>query len=433
MNLMSNSTEIAGALIGEPSFADAMAAIEKAEDLLPKQKCHWCSSLRQMARYLNRPPSLIPTRIAAIGPAVRDLHPARLGVKPKTFANHRANAKAALLWFNRQQPDSGRKAPMDPRYRSLLGQVEDRYAKDMLSPFFRFLSAHDIRPDDVRSDHVESFQAYRRETSFGTVERSQHRALVRYWNASAARIPVWPKITFTEPPYVKGFTGPAWEDFPQGLRDDIDAYCERIGKRHKTISGKIFPRCKQSTIDMRRREIVAAVRAAVAAGIPLEELKSLRDLLRPDRVETLLDYYWEKNGEKPSLYTIDLASKLLALAHSEDLTTVEIEGLDEIQNRPRAVPLYRSHREEPEADPPDRPQRRVAGGGAASAKADGRGPHQRQDEAVQGRRHGATRHRHSDPDSGAGADAEPRLDSHRHQSDQTRRPGSALHAGLPGL
>ena len=154
----------------------------------------------------------------------------------------------------------------------------------------------------------------------------------------------------------------------------------------------------------------------------LASLKSLRDLLRPDRVETLLDYYWEKNGEKPSLYTIDLASKLLALAHSEDLTTVEIEGLDEIQNRPRAVPLYRSHREEPEADPPDRPQRRVAGGGAASAKADGRGPHQRQDEAVQGRRHGATRHRHSDPDSGAGADAEPRLDSHRHQSDQTRRP-----------
>ena len=78
-------------------------------------------------------------------------------MKPKTFANHRANAKAALLWFNRQQPDSGRKAPMDPRYRSLLGQVEDRYAKDMLSPFFRFLSAHDIRPDDVRSDHVEKF------------------------------------------------------------------------------------------------------------------------------------------------------------------------------------------------------------------------------------------------------------------------------------
>src|SRR3990170_6125537 len=118
MNVMNNAnTETAGMLIGEPSFADAMAAIEKAEHLSHTQKRHWSTSLRQMARYLDRPLPLIPTRIAAIAEAVKKLHPARLGVNPKTFANHRANARAALLWFNRQTPDSGRKAPMDPCYR----------------------------------------------------------------------------------------------------------------------------------------------------------------------------------------------------------------------------------------------------------------------------------------------------------------------------
>jgi hypothetical protein len=101
MNVMNNTTKMAGVLIGEPSFADAMTAIEKAEDLSPTQKRHWSTSLRQMARYLDRPLSLIPTRIAAIAEAVKKLHPVRLGVKPKTFANHRANARAALLWFNR--------------------------------------------------------------------------------------------------------------------------------------------------------------------------------------------------------------------------------------------------------------------------------------------------------------------------------------------
>jgi hypothetical protein len=220
-----------------------------------------------------------------------------------------------------------------------LEQIEDPYAKDVMSPFFRFLSAHGIEPEDIDDDHAEGFQAYRRETSFGKVKRSQHRALVRYWNASAARIPAWPQITLTEPPYAKGFTGPAVEDFPQSLRDDIDAYCERIGKRHKTVSGRVFPPCKQSTIDTRRRELIAAVRAAVAAGIPLDELKSLSDLLRPDRVEILMNYYWEQNGERPSLYTIDLASKLLALARSEDLAEVEIERLDEIRI---ALEQYRS-------------------------------------------------------------------------------------------
>jgi len=339
MNMMDNASKMAGMLIGEPSFADAMAAIEKAEDLSLTQKRHWLTSLRQMARYLDRPLALIPTRIAAIGPAVKDLHPARLGVNPKTFINHRANARAALLWFNRQQPDSGRKAPMDSRYRSLLEQIEDRYAKDVLSPFLRFLSAQSIPLLDIRDSHAEAFQTYRRETSFGKVKRSQHRALVRYWNACAARIPTWPQIRLTEPPYAKGFTGPAVEDFPQVLRDDIDAYCEHIGKRHKTVSGRVFPPCKQSTIDTRRREMIAAVRAAVEAGIPLEELSSFRDLLRPDRVEIIIEHYWQKNGERPSLYTIDLASKLLALARSEVISEVEIEQLNEFRI---ALDQYRS-------------------------------------------------------------------------------------------
>jgi integrase len=319
------------ALIGEPSLADAIAAIEKADELSPAKKRHWSTSLRQMGRYLDRPLALIPTRIAAIGPAVKELHPARIGVNAKTFANHRANARTALLWFNKQMPDSGRKAPMDPFYRSLLQQVEDRYARDMLSPFFRFLSAQGIELQHVRDGHVEAFQAYRRDTSFGKVKRSQHRALVRHWNAWMARIAGWPKSELTEPAYATRFTGPAWEDFPQGLRSDVRAYCERIGKRHRTTSGKVARPCKASTIDTRRRELVAAVRAAVEAGIPIGELGSLRDLVRPHRVEIIIEHYWQKNGAKPSLYTIDLASKLLALARGEAFSEEELARLDEIR------------------------------------------------------------------------------------------------------
>jgi hypothetical protein len=114
MNLIDLPTRKPAGLIGEPSFADAIAAIEKADELSPAQKRHWSTSLRQMGRYLDRPLALIPTRIAAIGAVVRELHPARLGVNSKTFANHRANARAALLWFNKRMPDSGRKAPHGP-------------------------------------------------------------------------------------------------------------------------------------------------------------------------------------------------------------------------------------------------------------------------------------------------------------------------------
>jgi hypothetical protein len=158
---------------------------------LASHKRHWLTSLRQMAVYLDRPLSLIPTRIAAIGEAIKKLHPAYLGVGMKTFMNHRPNTRSALLWFNKQRPFSGRKAAMDPSYRALLDQVEDRYAKDMLSPFFRFLSASQIPLQEVRDCHVEAFQAYRRETSFGRVKRTQHRSLVRFWNDCAKGISDW--------------------------------------------------------------------------------------------------------------------------------------------------------------------------------------------------------------------------------------------------
>jgi hypothetical protein len=60
MNLIDRSVEIVGALIGEPSCADAITAIDKDGDLTPAQKRHWSTSLRQLGRYLDRPLSLIP-------------------------------------------------------------------------------------------------------------------------------------------------------------------------------------------------------------------------------------------------------------------------------------------------------------------------------------------------------------------------------------
>ena len=158
MNAIDRPGQFAGALIGEPSFADAIQAIEKADDLTPAQKRHLTTSLRQIGRYLGRPLSLIPASIAAIGPAVKNLHPARLGVNPKTFANHRANARMALLWFNRQTPYRGRKPPMASNYRLLLDRIEDRYAKEMLSPFFRFLFARGIQHDAIGDRVTRDFQ-----------------------------------------------------------------------------------------------------------------------------------------------------------------------------------------------------------------------------------------------------------------------------------
>ena len=39
----------------EPSFADAIAAIEGAKELPASRRMHWCCSLRMVAKALERP------------------------------------------------------------------------------------------------------------------------------------------------------------------------------------------------------------------------------------------------------------------------------------------------------------------------------------------------------------------------------------------
>ena len=73
---------------------------------------------------------------------------------------------------------------------------------------------------------------------------------------------------------------------------------------------------------------------AVKIGIPIEKLDSLRSLLKPKVAEKILDAYWEKNGEKPKLYTIDLARRFVAIAkETKCLSEKECEQLREIWRR----------------------------------------------------------------------------------------------------
>ena len=100
----------------EPSFVEAMAAIEDAADLSASIKRHWVCSLRQIAKWLDRPVEVTPARWTAIRLPVGQLHHARLGVTAKTVANHRSNVAAALRWF-------GKEHNVAPRGVALVGRV----------------------------------------------------------------------------------------------------------------------------------------------------------------------------------------------------------------------------------------------------------------------------------------------------------------------
>src|SRR5262249_43672985 len=103
----------------EPSFVDAIAIIA-ASDELPKQtQRHWTTSLRQIAKALDKPLEVIPARVSAVRADLARLHHAPTGLTLKTLRNHKSNVKSALLWLVREKRIAKHGATLSPAWEAL--------------------------------------------------------------------------------------------------------------------------------------------------------------------------------------------------------------------------------------------------------------------------------------------------------------------------
>ena len=298
-------------LLLEPSFAALIAAAEQAADLQVQTRRHWVCSVRQVAKWLDRPPAEIPARWNAIRMSVRQLHHARVRVTAKTFANHKSNVRAALRWFGNEHgvPQMGaRLTPEWARFRDSL----ERPIRVRLYNFIRHCSARGIDPSSVDDIIFRDYWSYRGEFTGMATGNATRRPMVRAWNTCVTASHGWSLQPLTEPP-IK-IAKPTWEEFPEGLRRDIDNHLAGLAKLRRSANGTRIPPCSPTTIANRRAELVAVVRMAVRLGVPIERLTSLAALLNPDIVENVIDAYWRKNGDEPKTGTIDLGWKLLRVA-----------------------------------------------------------------------------------------------------------------------
>lgn len=293
----------------EPSFADLIAAIAQAAELSEQRRRHWVCSLQQIARWLDRPATVIPARWNAVQLSVGQLHHARMGVTAKTLANHKSNIRAALRWFGKEHDVPQRGVRLSPEWERFSGGLEKRI-RDRLCSLIRYCSARRIGPLSVDDKIFDEYWRYRTKTTARASNNTARRFMVRAWNTCAAAIDGWPLRRLTEPP-IK-LAEPAWDAFPAGLRHDIDGYFAGLAKVHRTLGGKRIQPCSPSTIATRRAELVAMARMAVRLGVPIQSLTSLAALLHPDVVELVIDAYWHKNGEEPKTGTSIWAGRCCA-------------------------------------------------------------------------------------------------------------------------
>jgi integrase len=314
----------------EPSFADAIQAIEAATDLPPQKRAQWLSALRQIAKALGKPIEILPARWTAMQLNLKRLHPATVGANPKTLANQKSNVKAALRWFSKEHDVSPRGAPLTPAWAALRDDISDHGRKARLYGLIRYCSGRGIGPEAVDEAALDDYFAYRKQTTSLATNSAARRSVARTWNTCVEHNANWPRQKLIEPP-LQAAEGPAWEDFPEGLRRDIDTYLGGLQKIRKGPNGKRYRPSRPKTIKTRRAELFAFARKAVKVGTPIGNLISLAALVHPLVVEPVINAYWQEKGEEPKIYTIELASKVLALARSAGLDHAAIERLQDIR------------------------------------------------------------------------------------------------------
>jgi hypothetical protein len=298
----------------EPAFADAIKTIATS-DLAPRTRRHWCSSLAGIARAFDQPVEVISARYSAVRARMAALHHVPLDWVPKTLANHKSNAKAALIWFCKKKDHLAHGVPLSPTWDRLRARLKDPSTRYRLTPLMRFCSGLHIEPQAVNEAIIDRFMEHRARTTARSSAPADRRILARLWNGATGKIEGWPENPLVEPP-VKAADGPTWADFPETLRSDIEGYLNSLTRIRRDKAGHRTPPCKASTITARKRELVAALRMALKVGVPLEKLTSLRALIHPDIAEQILDGYWKKDGDEPKTYTINLSCRFLGLARA---------------------------------------------------------------------------------------------------------------------
>ena len=134
------------------------------------------------------------------------------------------------------------------------------------------------RPQAVDELALDACMAYRAATTALKADAAARRRIARAWNRCVGVVPGWPPQRLIEPPPKSTLVGPAWEEFPEGLRRDIESYLARLSQVRRTQGGKRLAPCKPSTIKVRKAKLVAFVRKAVSMGVPIDSLTSFRRL-----------------------------------------------------------------------------------------------------------------------------------------------------------
>lgn len=314
--------------LGEPSLSDMINCIRAADDLPSGTRILWTSSTERLPVLLGKSLDQLPARLSAIRWGLKQIcapgePPERRGTQEEAY-----HVTEALAWFQERGLGVVTGAPLSNDWKTAMKYVSDRRRRLLLGAFARYCSARQIGPRHVSQDTFREYFELKKRTSFSRSGPPLPRVVIKVWNSVGKDNSTWPGAAVADIP--KGSrVKVSWDSFPNTLRAAIDTYLLSLSQAHRIANDRRWSACRPSAIETRRRELQAFARKAVAAGIRIDRLRSLRALLSPEVVVPTFEAYLSQNSDRPWRYASDLSRKLHSLARviEAPAKTIAVLGL----------------------------------------------------------------------------------------------------------
>ncbi len=159
-----------------------------------------------------------------------------------------------------------------------------------------FCSAAAIEPGDVTPATLEQFREALSNDSIVPNPKQLYRTTCVIWNQASVEIAAWPKLVVPVPDGSRRYAL-QWTDFPPSFQSDAEKFLTRSANQDP-FAKDYAPSIRDSTVAMRRKQILQIGTALVLAGFPTGQIVSLATLTEPDNAKRALRFFLDRSGGK---------------------------------------------------------------------------------------------------------------------------------------
>lgn len=307
-------------------FADpSIPSFERVRDLIasdysiPHQsRMDMVSAINRLKEWFGLPLSMIPASAEFLRHKFNAFHHAQVSVSRRRVQNVKSLVLRTMRTVGLTTKLAPYQCPMTKNWRELYDALPDRYEKTALSRFMRYCSKQGVPPGEVNDAVAAFFLEALEQESFVKHPRRDHQTVCRVWNQMVATVEGWPQTDLAIPRYDEGRNYSIEDDkiHPELLLD-IKEYLDFL--EGKELFGGLAKPFRPASIEAAKGNIRRYLSALHHGGFDITSLRSLTDMVAFPVFKRAMAWFWERNGEKTSKHTGEVAwtIRCIAVKHLE--------------------------------------------------------------------------------------------------------------------